>query len=319
VALLKACPDVTVDWLCYGANRPRALAVAGRHGVPKVSGDLEDLLQAPVDLVVVASPPRLHLPHAELALQSSARLVVDKPLAPDAAQARRLAGLAADAGVPAITFFQWRHRAGVVALRREVRSGSLGELQGLDLAFRHNFLAGEATSWPWRHDRRASGAGALGDLGVHLVDLMRWISGLEPEVLAATTGVRPKVRRGPWGEIAADTEDFATACFALPGGVGASLFVSRSAAAPPELRIRIIGDLGVAELVADPDSDACRLSFNGAPMALGPALENPYAIWLAGGAAAGDCASLDDGARAQELLDRVIACGAAAQSELEWA
>lgn len=62
-------------------------------------------------------------------------------------------------GRGAVTF-QWRANPGFVRLRDLCAGGELGELVHADLEFRHNFLAGPETSWPWRHRRKSAGSGS---------------------------------------------------------------------------------------------------------------------------------------------------------------
>src|SRR4051812_13468313 len=86
---------------------------------------LEDVLDA-VDLVVVASPHRFHVPLAQAAIAAGRHVVVDKPLAVTAAQARQLAQTAQAAGVVLAPFHNRRWDDDFLTLRRTVDERRLG-------------------------------------------------------------------------------------------------------------------------------------------------------------------------------------------------
>jgi predicted dehydrogenase len=76
---------------------PRAQEFAGRYGIPTAVGSYEELAQLDeVDIVYVATPHPAHLEHAVLSLDSGKHVLVEKPIALSAAQARTLAAKAAE-------------------------------------------------------------------------------------------------------------------------------------------------------------------------------------------------------------------------------
>jgi hypothetical protein len=77
----------------------RSAAFASRHGLPRAHGSYEALVADPdVDVVYVATPHPAHHPCATLALEAGKHILVEKPLALNAAQATEIARLAADRG-----------------------------------------------------------------------------------------------------------------------------------------------------------------------------------------------------------------------------
>lgn len=140
----------------------RRLLAGGTPGY--VSG--EELLGAGgVDAVIVATPTGAHLREATLASDAGVPALVEKPPAPDAREAARLAALSP----PPWIGFNRRFSPAVAALRaRPDSDGSAHRLLHLEMSYRRR---------TWRplcsHDD------ALLDLGPHLVDLARWLSGQE--------------------------------------------------------------------------------------------------------------------------------------------
>jgi predicted dehydrogenase len=152
-----------------------AAAVAG-HG-----GATDD-----VDAVYVATPPALHEDHAQAAIAAGRAVLVEKPLAADAAAARRIAAAAEAAGVFAMEAMWTRFLPLVLAVRARIAAGAIGEVRGFDGAF----LAATRPD-AGIHDP-ARGGGALLDRGVYPVSLARFLLGPVAETKAMA-------RLGPGG------------------------------------------------------------------------------------------------------------------------
>lgn len=87
-----------------------------------------------VDAVVVATPPTSHVAIALQAIDAGKHVLVEKPLAPTSAEARRLISAAANAGVILMTGHTFEYNPAVWKLRDLVHSQVLGEVYYLDSA-----------------------------------------------------------------------------------------------------------------------------------------------------------------------------------------
>jgi predicted dehydrogenase len=87
-----------------------------------------------VDAVVVATPPSMHVPVALEAIAAGKHVLVEKPLAPTTAGARRLIQAATEAGVILMVGHTFEYNPAVRKLRELVRSQELGELYYIDSA-----------------------------------------------------------------------------------------------------------------------------------------------------------------------------------------
>jgi len=134
------------------------------HTHARVVERAEDAFDA--DLVVVATPNHTHAPLARDALHAGAAVVVDKPLALSAAEARELVALGGR-----LTVFQNRRwDSDQLTLRRLVRDGRLGEVFRYESRF-ERWRPEPKAEHAWRETRTpAEGGGVLLDLGSHLVD-----------------------------------------------------------------------------------------------------------------------------------------------------
>ena len=104
------------------------------HPGADVVDRVEDLWAQPerLDLVVVATPNRSHVPMATAAVQAGLPVVVDKPLAATAAEGQVLVELAAARGVPLTVFQNRRWDSDFRTAQRLVAEGALGEVLRLE-------------------------------------------------------------------------------------------------------------------------------------------------------------------------------------------
>ncbi|MFE5535023.1 Gfo/Idh/MocA family oxidoreductase [Streptomyces sp. NPDC056492] len=207
--------------------------------------ELWDLTPA-LDLVVIASPNKTHVPLATAALRAGVPVVVDKPLAATAAEARELAALADETGTFLSVFQNRRWDNDFLTLRRLIADGELGEIQRFESRFER-----------WRPQLkggwRESGApeeigGLLYDLGSHVVDQALVLFGPAVRVYAETDVRRPGAE--------ADDDTFIAVTHA--NGVRSHFYVSATTAQLGP-RFRVLGSrAGYVKYGLDPQEAALR-------------------------------------------------------------
>ncbi len=144
--------------------------------------DLEAGLELEPDLVVLASPSGVHAEQVRTCVAAGVPLVVDKPLAVDAEQARHVVTIAQAAGVPLTVFQNRRWDAENLTLAGLLERGELGEV--------HRFERRWERWRPvprdrWRENARPQdGGGILLDLQTHLVDSATFFFGPVEQVYA---------------------------------------------------------------------------------------------------------------------------------------
>ncbi|MGH7317932.1 MAG: Gfo/Idh/MocA family protein, partial [Candidatus Rokuibacteriota bacterium] len=102
--------------------------------------------------------------------------------------------------------------------------------------------ADEAAPSTWRMDRAQAGHGAMGDQGVHLIDMVRWNFG-EFARVSAQAGVAYPTRTAPGGG-PPDAEDFCSVMGELASGGHVTLSVSRAARGANEQFLEAYGSQG---------------------------------------------------------------------------
>lgn len=163
VAALAAAGGVRLAGLAEPDPARRAHVAALAGGVPAFDSAAALLDGVPLDALVLATPVPAHLPDARAAAAAGVPVLVEKPPAADRAAAAELAALDP---APWIGFNR-RFEPGMAELRAATPAGAEVGVQ-LEIAYRRRGWGAHAVA-----------DDALLDLGPHLVDLARWITGGE--------------------------------------------------------------------------------------------------------------------------------------------
>jgi myo-inositol 2-dehydrogenase/D-chiro-inositol 1-dehydrogenase len=150
------------------ANLAAAEAAAGHSAY--ATTDLDRLLaDSQVDAVLIASPTTLHAQQIKAAAQAGKAIFCEKPVALDLGETIRAMRAVEEAGVPFQIGFNRRFDPGYAALAREVRSGTLGNVE----LFRSQSSDPEPPAMEYA---RTSG-GIYLDSVIHDIDTARFIVG----------------------------------------------------------------------------------------------------------------------------------------------
>ena len=226
------------------ANPQRAARARELHPDAEVLASADEVWAraGALDLVVVATPNRSHVPLGLEAVRRGLPVVVDKPLAASAAEAAELVEAAEAAGVPLSVYQNRRWDGDFLLVRRTLGSGVLGAVQRLEARF--DVPLRPARGWRASGDP-AEGPGVLLDLGAHLVDQALTLVGPPDRVYAELAA------RGT-GAVADDD------AFLAPSrdrdDVVVHVWLSRSTSAPGP-RFRLVGLDATLTVDAPEDKD----------------------------------------------------------------
>ena len=147
----------------------RKAEVEKSYGVP-VYESLGEMLEAETDMqaVTITTPPHTRRHLVLEALDAGRHVLADKPFAPTADAGRELAKAATDAGLLLTVYQNRRWDADLLTLASVIEDGRLGDVWRVD----SRFDVDEAFTIDSGPD-----GGLLRDLGVHLIDQMRWLLG----------------------------------------------------------------------------------------------------------------------------------------------
>jgi predicted dehydrogenase len=228
------------------ARRAHAEEVAHEFGIEHVADDWRALVaRDDIDLVSIVTPVVTHCEMTLAALDQGKAVLCEKPMAMNAAEARRMTERARAAGVLALIDHELRFLPGRLKMRELILRGEIGKVRHAKLTFRSDSRANADSPWTWWSDQ-TQGGGALGAIGSHVIDGFRWL--LDTEVAAVNGNLATHVRErkdkdGP-REVTSDDETNLLLRFAdaeLTEGATAYASMSMVEAGKPEHRLEVFG------------------------------------------------------------------------------
>ena len=205
---------------------------AARDHRCRFTNEIDAVLAAPdVDAVAVVVPPTLHVTICERAAAAGKAILIEKPLAPSLADARRIRTALDRHPVPFMVAHTLRFNTVVRALAERIEA--IAPVQAVYLSQRF-----ERSPLDWLDQPALAGGGIVIHTGVHSFDLLRVFTGTEPTAAWCRT----------WQVHTRATEDNFVAHVALGGGIAGLVMGSRSTDGRNGL-IEIVGARG--QLVGD--------------------------------------------------------------------
>jgi predicted dehydrogenase len=251
--LIDATPGLKVSAVVTG-NPERQEAARLAYPDSTVAADPEEVFEHADahDFVVVAAPNDVHVVLARRALDVGMPVVVDKPLAPTADEARSLVEHAEELGVPITVYMNRRWDSDQLTLRRLLEEGRLGTVLRFESRF-ERWRPALSEPRPWRETSSPeAGGGILLDLGSHLVDQAILLFGKAERVYAELAD-----RRG------GGADDDAFVALEHSSGVRSHLWASLLAASPGP-RLRVLGERA-AFVIAEVDGQEDALASGARP------------------------------------------------------
>lgn len=227
--LVDATPGVALAAIVTG-NADRAAAARARYPAAAVVPDAAELwrMAGRLDLAVIATPNRTHVPLAMAALEAGLHVVIDKPVAATAADARLVIEEARRRNLVLAVFQNRRWDGDFLTLRGLIRRGELGTVH----RFESRFERWRPVPKPgWRQEPAPEEAGGLlYDLGAHLIDQAIVLFGPVRDLHAELDRRRP-------GSL---VDDDVFLSLTHEGGVRSHLWMN-TIAADPGPRFRVLG------------------------------------------------------------------------------
>jgi predicted dehydrogenase len=170
---------VVADIDAAGAQR-----AASQLGFARGTDDWQSLVTDPtIDIVSITTPNILHREMALAAIAAGKHVHCEKPIAPNAADARVMLEAAEAAGVVTQVGYNYIHNPLLALTRDMVAAGELGEVVSFRGIHAEDYMAAPDSPYSWRLDP-SGGGGAIADLGSHIIGLARFILGPITEVNA---------------------------------------------------------------------------------------------------------------------------------------
>ena len=222
----KANPNVEIVAFC-DINADRLKEKGEKHGVTHLYTSVEEMVKSEqLDAVSVCTWNCAHAKCSIAALNAGLNVLCEKPMAMNAQEAQEMMAAAEKNGKLLMVGFVRRYGNDMDVLQDFIRAGYFGELYYA----KANYIRRNGNPGGWFGDKSRSGGGPLIDLGVHVIDFVRYALG-NPKpvsVYGATfhkLGNRPHIKKAA-GYSASDTssndicdvEDLATALIRFDNG-----------------------------------------------------------------------------------------------------
>jgi predicted dehydrogenase len=185
-----------------------------------------------VDVVAITSPNFLHQEMALAAIAAGKHVYCEKPLALDAAGARLMTEAAEAKGVRTLVGYNYLCAPALRLAKELIEAGDIGEIVHVRGTHFEDYMTDPAAPATWRSRKATSGAGALGDLGSHVISLVRHLAGEIEEVQGAIQTMireRPSLR-GPGSMEPVEVDDQAQALIRFESGAAGVIEASWLAA-----------------------------------------------------------------------------------------
>lgn len=250
---ILASPDAVLVAICD--ENPEKLASAKEaYHIPDACcfSDYRALLASGlVDAVSVCTPNDMHVPVSMEAVRNNIPFACEKPLSVDAPTAKPLYDAVNATGIKTMVCFSYRFKKAARYARDLIAEGRIGTVRHVYTRYLQGW-GNPVKDCPrvWRFDHAKSGSGTLADLGSHMLDLVRFLTGDEYADFTAQNGTFMWERRSVdpaknGAREAVDVDDYSHYFATTVGGIATSFEISRNAFARGNFQhIEIYGDKG---------------------------------------------------------------------------
>jgi len=208
-----------------------AAKIAAAWGFEQSGDDWQAICNDPdIDVIDICTPNYLHKEMALGAIAAGKHVYCEKPLALTAEDARLIRDAATEAGVVTAMGFNYICNPLIAKARQMIASGSIGDVYNFRGCYQEDYLADPATPFGWRLLRNQGGAGALADLGTHLINMAEYLLGPIAAVLGSLTTVHPRRPDPVTGDLReVENEDIAQVFTRFSRGCSGTMEFSRVA------------------------------------------------------------------------------------------
>jgi UDP-N-acetylglucosamine 3-dehydrogenase len=238
-------PNVELVAVCDN-NAERALEIGEKYGVPSYTSFVELLRNAEVDAVSVCTPNYLHAPISNAALLAGVHVLCEKPMATSKEEAESMIKTAKSSGKKLMIAHNQRFVASHQKARQLIQSGEVGKIYSFRTAFGHGGPEGWSVEGKegWFFQKDKAFVGAMGDLGVHKTDLLRYVLGEEIVEVGAFVETSAKEF--------ATVDDTAVCVLKTESGIIGTLAASWSYVSKEDNSTIIYGENAILRLEDDP-------------------------------------------------------------------
>jgi len=244
-------PDTAADFELLGVcmrSQEKAEQAAEEAGFPRCYGNYEDVLRdEAVGIIDLVTPNDLHLSMIQQAMRAGKHVLCEKPLSVNRGEAETIVKTVRSSPGTLGMVFNYRFIPALLKAKEMMDKGVLGRIYNFRGEYYHTGYQDPGRPLTWRMDFSKSGGGAMVDMGVHVIDLVRHLLGEFDSVQAMTEtyiAERP-LEKGSKQTGKVTVDDAAWMNVRMASGAVGSIEVSRFATGTlDDLNITIYGEQG---------------------------------------------------------------------------
>ena len=227
-------PDLTLVAIC-DIDEKKLEAVGEKYGIPPQYRftDYRDLVNCDiVDAVDICTSNDAHFKVAMAAVEAGKPFNLEKPITLTAEEADILAKAAQEKNVKNMVCFSYRFKAAARYAKDLIAQGKIGRVYHVNMQYFQAWGLPRANCpLVWRYVKSRTGTGALGDLGSHALDLVRFVTNKEYTRVVGHTGTyvheRPLLDGKGVGKV--DVDDFSNYMADMEDEISVSFQITRFA------------------------------------------------------------------------------------------
>ena len=159
-----------------------------RFSFEKACTDYMDIINDPeIDIVCVCTPNDSHAEISIAALKAGKHVICEKPIATKTEDARAMAEAAEEAakkGIVTMCGYQYRRIPAIDEAKKIIESKRLGEITNVRAQYLQSWSADPRSPLSWRFVKETAGAGTLGDIFTHALDIAQYLAGNVTDVVS---------------------------------------------------------------------------------------------------------------------------------------
>lgn len=159
-----------------------------RFGFEGYCTDWHDVINDPeIDIVSICTPNNVHAEIAIAALKAGKHVLCEKPIASTSEDAKAMAEAAEEVkkdGIISMCAYQYRRVPAIVLAKKFIDEGSLGKILNVRATYLQSWSADPSSPLSWRFQKEIAGAGTLGDIASHVIDISQYLAGDIKEVVS---------------------------------------------------------------------------------------------------------------------------------------
>ena len=229
-------PDLEIGALCdiLPAKLDEKAAMCGVAPDMLYDDYIKMMESGKIDAVSICTPNNVHF---KIAMDAAARgipFAVEKPVCNSAADVETLLKAAEAKNLPHMVCFSYRFVPAARYMRDLILSGELGEIYHINGEYFQAWgipgaRGDSSATLVWRFIKEIAGSGALGDLGCHMLDLCRFVTGREFVSLVADMDTFVHSRKYPDSDAegTVDVDDYINIAAKMENHIAASVSITR--------------------------------------------------------------------------------------------